>query len=193
LLRGSQSDHAAKTALGAEHLTKLADWISSAEWLTDSFYPLKAFVKAVEAYGAIDPQESALRSSVERVARLLRSSHQKDLPKLSQQIETVLGGAAAATAELSSQPQEFSKSPYPDPFIPAAVGSPNVLVQLKQYLGMVPRDEIATTEIGLDHFPLRSDSPLSMEHEMINHVFFPKSWNDRPITIQIFLAPNPVA
>jgi len=153
-----------KLPLGCEHLLKLADWITSAEWQSDSLYPLKAFVKAVEAYGDIDANDTALRSSLSRVARLFRNSHSKDLPKLAHQIETTLGVGTDIPASAPDQRQ----SAGPDPSQPAPLGSPHVLVQLKQSLGILPEDNTANVEVGFDHFPLRSDSPLREEHELIN-------------------------
>src|SRR5947199_908470 len=56
----------------------------------------------------------------------------------------------------------------PDPYVPAPAGSADILVQLKRFLGLMPRDNVASVEIGFDHFQLRADSPLRQEHELIN-------------------------
>jgi hypothetical protein len=158
-----------KLPLGSEHLIKLADWFAAAEWLSDGFYPLKSFVKAVEAYGKIDPNETVLRTSLARVAQLCRKGNAKELPKLAHQLETVLSAATEAAAIASEEPPPKRSSDGPDPSPPALVGSPHVLVQLKQYLGILPEDNATGIEtIGFDHFPLRPDSPLRAEHELIN-------------------------
>ena len=87
-----------KLPLGSEHLIQLADWFATAEWLSDGFYPLKSFVKAVEAYGKIDPNETVLRTSLARVAQLCRKGNAKELPKLAHQLETVLSATTEAAA-----------------------------------------------------------------------------------------------
>ncbi len=153
--------------LGAEHLIKLANWILTAEWPSDSLYPLKAFVRAVEAYGNIGARDLELRSALSRVAQAFRNSHSKELPKLAQQIETCLGEMAGAHKVSHPEPGQ-SQNVAPVSSLPAPVGSPAVLVQLKQFLGILPEDAAATLEIGFDHFPLRPDSPLREEHELIN-------------------------
>src|SRR5215831_13296706 len=80
-----------KLPLGSDHLIKLGDWIASGDNLVDSLYPLKAFTKAVQNHGEIAPGDAALRSTLSRVATALRNSHNKDLPKLAQIIETLVG------------------------------------------------------------------------------------------------------
>ena len=157
-----------KLPLGSEHLIKLADWMASAVSLGDSLYPLKAFVKAVESVGQIEAGDVPLRASLSRMAGLLRKSHDKEHPKLARQIETALGtdtdiAASPATAEQVQRPPTG-----PDPSQPALAGSPLVLVQLKQFLGILPADNAASLEVGFDHFQLRADSTLREEHELIN-------------------------
>ncbi len=155
-----------KLPLGPEHLIKLAGWIADAEWHSDYHYPLKAFAKAVESYGAVPNDETELRTALSRVARTFRNSQSKDLPKVAHKIEALLGAGEDASAEASPKPKAKSG---PDPAQPAPVGSPHILVQLKQYLGILPATETAAVEsIGFDHFPLRADSPLRDEHELIN-------------------------
>jgi hypothetical protein len=157
-----------KLPLGAEHLAKLADWIATAEWQSDSLYPLKAFVKAVENYGKIETADTELRKSLSPVARLLRTGHDKELPKLGHQIETLLGEAEEIASGASASERSRPIYSGPDSSTPALAGSPQVLVQLKQYLNLLPADDVSTSEIGFDHFPLRADSPLREEHELIN-------------------------
>jgi hypothetical protein len=158
-----------KLPLGREHLIRLADWFAATDWLSDGFVPLKSFTKAVEGLGKIDPNETALRDSITRVIQLCRKGHAKELPKVAHQLETALDAATESSVEAAEEPPP--KPPYegPDPSKPEMVGSPIVLVQLKQYLGMLPEDNPTGIEtIGFDHFPLRPDSPLRAEHELIN-------------------------
>jgi Domain of unknown function (DUF4132) len=156
-----------KLPLTSQQLMDLSDWMAKAEWLADSWYPLKAFIKAAENYGAIGADETNLRNSLSTLSRLLRKNKLKDNPKLAHQIERVLNPAAEMVSHSDDEPP-MQRQTGPDPSIPALAGSPNVLVQLKQFLGILPRDNPATAEIGYDHFPLRPDSPLREEHEMIN-------------------------
>jgi hypothetical protein len=153
------------------HLMALADWIAASEWVNDSHFPLKAFVAAVESHGQIEPGETELRGSLSRVAKVLRSAQSKEMPKLAHRIEDVLGkGASVATAEAFA----VARVSAPDPTQPAPVGSPHVLVQLKQFLGVLPEGPAAAAQtIGFDRFVLRADSPLKEEHELIN-MFLPE-------------------
>jgi len=158
-----------KLPLGSEHLIKLADWISSAEWQSDALYPLKSFVKAVETFGRIEPEDTPLRSSLSRLAALLRKSHDKELPKLAQQIETALSTNAETTAASLPTSEPVQCQPAgPDLSQPAPAGSPKALVQLKQFLDILPADDSPSIQVGFDHFPLRSDSMFREEHELIN-------------------------
>lgn len=76
-------------------------------------------------------------------------------------------------AKKSQTPQE---DPSPEPTFPVSVPQPNpvgrdhVLVGLKRRLGMVDRDAEDTSEvetIGPDLFPLRVDSPLREQHQVL--------------------------
>ncbi len=155
-----------KLPLGAEHLIKLADWIAAAEWVSDYHYPLKSFAKAVENYGPVPPNETELHASLSRVARALRNSQSKDLPKVAHKIEALLGQEEETDKKESPTPKTNTR---PDPALRAPAGSSQVLPQLKEYLGVLPEVAPATIDtIGFDHFPLRSDSSLREEHELIN-------------------------
>ena len=160
-----------KLPLSPMQLAQLADWIASADtWLCDRFYPLKSFVKAVENYGVVGPADEALRTSLSRVSDVLRKHHAKELPRLAFEIDRILNPSTNAS-ESSPDESPAQRSPAgPDPAQPALAGSPNVLVQLKQFLGILPRDNPTSMEIGYDHFPLRPDSPLQEKHEIINIV-----------------------
>jgi len=176
-----------KLPLASDHLLKLSEWIASAETQSDWSHPLKAFVKAIEAHGEIDTKDTALRLSLSDVARLFRNSHSKDLPKLAHQIESLLGPTAVVAAGPSEQAQTPRQSAGPDPSQPASAGSPHVLVRLKQFLGIVPDDNVTSVEVGFDHFPLRAGSPLREEHELIN-MFLPEvierpSYHDQNLSL----------
>src|SRR6185369_625122 len=49
-----------KLPLTREHLIALADWMAEGEWINDVSYPLKAFVKAVEAQATLEAGDQAL-------------------------------------------------------------------------------------------------------------------------------------
>ncbi len=166
-----------KLPFGPEHFISLADWISDSDWLNDYMLPLKALAKAVEHYGPVPVGEIALGDALARAAQAMRDTQQKDLAKLAQQIEVLLPSSAPAEAPTPS-PTKFTG---PDPSIPAPAGSPRVLIALKDYLGLLPAADPSTatglppvsTETGHDHFPLRPDSPLVKEHELISQ-FLPE-------------------
>ena len=147
-----------KLPLGREHLIALAEWIASGETLSDYHYPLNAFVKVVETFGRVDPTDQTLHSSLERVVKALRQEHSKEAPKLAQRIEVLLTvrGELAATPSTSA----VASRSGPDPCKPAPVGSAEILVELKQFLGILPENaEVRSETVGYDRFPLRKDSP----------------------------------
>jgi len=154
-----------KPPLTREHLIALADWMIEGDWINDVSYPLKPFIKAVEAQGTIEAGDQALRASLSRLAKKFRDDRSKDTARLAQRIENMLGTAS----ETPSAPENTPMAPAgPNPAEPASVGSPRILIQLKQYLGILPAEAQANIEVsGLDHFPLRTDSPLRAEHDRI--------------------------
>src|SRR6185503_6285573 len=99
-------------------------------------------------------------------ARAFRNSQSKDLPKLAHKIEALLGSDENASSDDSVKPKPKAG---PDHAQPASAGSSRILLQLKEFLGVSPEVTPAAVEaIGFDHFPLRSDSTLREEHELIN-------------------------
>jgi len=161
-----------KLPLSPRQLIQIADWIASApdQWLGDTFYPVKSFVKALENYGSIDRNDAALQTPLVRISQRLGKHYSKDLPKLARQIDLILNPAPSAGENLPDESPAQQPSAGPDASVPAPAGSPNVLVRLKQFLKILPEDNITSTETGFDHFQLRSDSPLSEEHELINRL-----------------------
>jgi hypothetical protein len=168
-----------KLPLTREHLLALAEWIAAADWINDTHFPLKAFVADVDAHGPVASDDARLRAALAQAAKLFRNDHSKDTPKLAHRLEAFLGKGAsepgARTPSSARSEQMLPGEAFPDPFKPAPVGSPQILVQLKQYLGVLPADsaDVGTEEVGLDRFSLRGDSPLRAEHELIS-MFLPE-------------------
>src|SRR5436309_1431913 len=56
---------------------------------------------------------------------------------------------------------------------PAPAGIPSVLYALKDYVGVAvaERAPVETRVIGPDLYPLRADSPLKAEHELLSELF----------------------
>lgn len=158
-----------KLPLTPEILRQMAEWIVAAEWMSDVLYPLKAFIKATEACGPVDDSDSALRALLSKLASRLRTSHEKEHPKLAQQLDVLLSdGEPAPATPLKNTQEQQPRVERPDPSVPASAGSTNVLIQLKQHVKVLPADSVACTEVGHDHFPLRADSAFRDEHLLIN-------------------------
>lgn len=153
----------------AEHLTILADWIASEESgrRIDSFYPLKAFSKALETFGEIPAQELGLRATLTKLAGELRKDHSRETSQLARTLETMVGVAQQSGATMAEDGPS-DRGELKDYSQPQSVGSPTILIQLKQFLKILPADNGEVTEVGFDHFRLRAESPLRQEHELIN-------------------------
>lgn len=157
-----------KLPLSSEHLIALADWVGSAEWQSDVLYPLKAFVKAVEAHGLVAAGDDALRSALSHLINVLRKDSSKESPKLAQRIEQVLDSSSLREECLAGK-SAAQINFEPDASQPAPVGSPDILVALKVFLGIPAEESSANAEVvGIDQFPLRTGSSLREEHEIIN-------------------------
>jgi hypothetical protein len=89
-------------------------------------------------------------------------SHSYDAKKLLPRVDAVL---AAMPGEGEADPADIVLPAASPPKV--AAGSASRLVELKQQLGLLPPDDVATETVGLDAFPLREDSPLRSEHEAI--------------------------
>jgi len=160
-----------KLPLASDHLLHLATWMVDAEPLYDGFYPIKAFVKALENHGEISPDDRPLRDVLTRLGQMLKTSQWKQHPKFARQIELVLEQHSLPTDEVVAEARPKPRFDGPDPAQPAPVGDAHILVQLKTFLGMAPEAALTgTQDIGFDHFPLRSDSPLAAEHELISRL-----------------------
>lgn len=153
--------------LSSAQVAAMARWIAADPAPSDYNFPLKAFTKTIETLTAEQIKDPDLNAAVSLVVRRLRDSQWKELPKLAHALETALGGPEKKPESEASAAPVFNQGP--DPAIPADAGSPRVLVQLKDHLGTMPTPPTSEVEtFGFDHFPLRADSPLRAEHELIN-------------------------
>ena len=170
--------------LAREHLVAMADWLAISVWPNPTYYPLSDFVKALEAHSDGKPLDEDLGMRVARVGAAFADSKSKEVERFVQRlrmiVERVTGSAGILPAKFEAKSfaarshEVAGKMPaLPVVTQPAPVGSPNVLVQMKQFLGIFPQDTAATELIGLDRFPLRADSPLRAEHELIN-IYLPE-------------------
>lgn len=150
-----------------DDLLRILDWCTTAkETLTGYFAPIGRIVRAIERHAGQQPLAPDLRQALRLFARKLRASPDKDVQRLWTRIEPLC--ADAAPEEAVSERRERA-APPPEP---AAAGHPAVLSALKRYLGLPSAEAEATTEeAGPDRFPLRADSPLRAEHELLDAIF----------------------
>ena len=122
-------------------------------------------IKQVEHYVADHPSTENLRSALSDLRNSLDCEWGPRKVKFQSAIDRLLAGKPDA------EDPAAAAAPPGDVPPPAPAGSPGVLVALKRHLGMLPPDEVASTEIAPDAFPLRDDSPLRAEHESLTKFY----------------------
>ena len=148
-------------------LILLLEWCNGGEILSRYFGPIGPITRALERYAAETPIDPELRQAMTQFAARLRSSYHKDIKRLATAVEQLCANAGAeppgeAAPEVDAQPAPT----------PAPAGLPGVLEALKRFRGMTTDDaEAPATVIEPDRFPLRDDSPLRHEHELLSALF----------------------
>lgn len=141
-------------------LLRILEWCNAMTSVSTYTTPLGAIAKALEQFAASHPLSSELRTSMKQFAEKVRNTHDKDAKRVGTTLEQLSTQGVEAVEEAPSV-----VLPAPEP---AAAGSPQVLDWYKRNIGMLPVDSVAeTTVIPLDRFPLRVDSPLRAEHEIL--------------------------
>lgn len=157
-----------KLPLTSSEFIELVDWIAEEEDNIAHFYPVKPLLKALERCGLSMDRGQPLFDAVAKLATALRNDSTVGSSKLAEKFEALLsdGSALQAAPFDTAAPRPPSG---PDASQPASVGSPAVLAGLKTLLGLVPEESSVRQEtVGYDRFPLREDSPLRKEHELIS-------------------------
>jgi hypothetical protein len=128
--------------------------------------PAGAIVKAAGRHVAEKGGSEPLRGTLAAFAGRLRRSHEKGLQRLATTVEGFLAPAPAAAEAVDGAEEVEAPAAVP---VKAAAGSPAVMTLLKSKLGLLGEDaEVPTRAIGDDAFPLREDSPLSEEHDLVS-------------------------
>jgi hypothetical protein len=156
-----------------EHdLRELVDWCNDAESLHPWHYPLSYLVRALERFAHGNPIEGDFLRALGEFALLLRSSYgsyNKEVSKLATSVEQL-----CVTMDAKDVGDEHSRyEPSTLPPTPEMAGQTNVLIELKQYFGMLPSELLPspTKVVGPDKFPLTENSPLAKEHSLLDSVF----------------------
>ena len=146
-------------------LLALLSWCCDEENHSLSFTPIGPIIRTLERYVSANTIDDEFRDTMKRFALRLRSGHHKDHKKYGTAVEQLcLNGQSESPSE-STVPVEPTPNPAPS-------GSPAILDAIKRLLNIFPSEEIpATTLIEPDQFPLRNDSPLHAEHEMLSGIF----------------------
>ena len=116
--------------------------------------------------GPIDDDEA--RAALLALRHWIAPHKYSDGPKIAARIDKALGGGAGAA---EGEGIQIAADVPP----PAAVGTPGVLVALKQRLGLLPADDAPSEAVGPDAFPLRADSPLAEQHAAIGEAL--RQWH----------------
>ncbi|MEM6505143.1 MAG: DUF4132 domain-containing protein [Planctomycetota bacterium] len=156
-----------KLPLVVSDIEALGMWLRApGPWVAE-YYPAAStrVVKALRDYLKKNEPTPAIREHYLTAAKQLASAYEAPQVKAGQTIHELLG-----EPESMSQLQIIAAVPTLEP-----VGSPNVLVDLKQVLGLLPKDEPAPEGAGDgedpaeapnsgDPFPLWTGSPLADAH-----------------------------
>ncbi len=130
-------------------------------------YPLENTCQAAIRYFNSNDPSTEMRNAVYRLSVALRVIDDYKLNDMVLSIEQVISQYPVSE---ESQPPESTFADH-RPIQPAPAGNPVVLVRLKQHYGMLENDEVPTDVIGLDQFPLRADSSLKSEHDLLTKMF----------------------
>lgn len=142
-----------------QDLKAIFDWCNEFRLINSYYLPCALIVKALQRFAETEPITDELKKSCDRFVSVLRRSNENKVKRLATDVEQLCGVDAETPAEAILPPPE-----------PAPVGDPAVLVALKHEFGLADAEaeEIATTLIGPDEFPLRENSPLAEEHVLLN-------------------------
>ena len=125
--------------------------------------PPSGVVRQAEAFAEAGPLVGPPADALAALRDRLREDTYSSEAKLAARIDRLLHADAEDPAAAPAPPGDVPP--------PAPAGSPGVLVVLKRHLGMLPPDEVASTEIAPDAFPIRDDSPLRAEHESLTKFY----------------------
>lgn len=144
-------------------LIALLTWCCEVENLSSYSAPVGTITRVLEKFANDSEFSPELIQAIQNFAQRLRSSRDKAMKRLATKVEQLCPNM---TAEESDATPIESRS-----VTPASSGRPEVLIQLKEFLGLaVPNEEAAFETIGPDRFSIRSDSQLRPEHELISGV-----------------------
>lgn len=150
-----------------DDLAMILRWANQIDGLNTSFLPIGHIARALEQYASAAQLDEELRDSMRRFGERLRTSYGSDAKRYGTTIEQLCARAESAT--LTNDEPAAVNCPAPKP---ALAGNPRVLVQLKRLLGLTKGPEDPDTiVIDPDRFPLRQESPLRTEHELLSQLF----------------------
>ena len=155
-----------KLPLTADDVTFLAEVAADRSVGTIGYHgvPPSGVVKQAESLAEAGPLPDELRAALARLAEAVRGVAYRPDAKLAARIDALAGDAPAIGDGAAGGLKIAATVP------PAAVGTPGVLVALKQRLGLLPADDVPSEPVGPDAFPLRADSPLRDEHARISEL-----------------------
>lgn len=144
-------------------LLLILKWCDADHEVFNAFWsPIGNLVRAMVRYAEaneIDPEFSA---ALKVFSEQLRTYYGKGLKSYAITVDQLIPEKA--------EPEEIQTAIKPIPR-PSPAGTPTVLTRLKRFLGIPLADEPAeTTRTGPDNFPLRADSPLTVEHHLLSLV-----------------------
>ena len=148
-------------------LLLILQWCAAAERLDTYSFPIGNIVRALQRYAESQELDEEFSSALQIFSRQLQSDYDKDVKRHATKIKQLLPTDSHGSKNSQEPPTATKPSPTP-----SMAGSPSVLRQLKQYIGMLSDTDAAeTTAIGPDLFPLSENSPLSAEHQLLSKVF----------------------
>lgn len=148
----------------SDHLRALIQFCLRYDHVTSYHFPVGALVRSIQRFVDKSPIGPELLADLKRLAERIRASYDKDVNKYGTVVEQICY-SDATTDDVPAAPA----LPAPRP---APAGDDRILTRLKQALGMLNADESASeTLLEPDRFPMRDDTPLRAEHELLSTLF----------------------
>ncbi|QDU28943.1 hypothetical protein ETAA8_40490 [Anatilimnocola aggregata] len=145
-------------------LIAITDWCSAGQNLSSYFGPLGAITKALQRFAETNALDPELHAAATRFGIALRSSHDKNANRLGTAIEQLCPNTSQSVGTEPSSPALASPQPAP-------AGASLVMIQLKDHFDMITgKDERETFVLEPDIFPIQTQSPLLIEHDLLSTV-----------------------
>lgn len=148
-------------------------WCNEQSFLEQNSLPLVEVIRAVESYALTQPLNEALRYELLQLERNL-TRVEGDAARILRVAVSSLCGVEAKTHEKTLAVAML------EPPTPRPAGHPQVMRDLKAWLGIIPASEQQDGAfVGMDNYWLAADSPFRQEHQILTELVEEIGLNER--------------